>query len=423
MQQENMETNNEVQERSDEFLNEVNGTLNNVAENLRGLISDLNTPPTGVGIAPELARLQNETQSLRDNLEFLIGPFLNGARKGLLNLSWYDVAMTEGITELEALKTKYASLQREWDSQQEHLGKLQGEVFKLRNQLQHQTSFCASLGSIMGNLVWKASRVPNVIDTLLAGDKLSEFCSIVTGTLVSFMETYNREFPDQKTDEMQFILSLAGTVANIAASPDGRHFLASDQNGKELLDQIINILPHIPPVSGDALKRILLMALYNLSINQNGLLMLQDQHPLLVTIQRNIKNDRTPELKLMSLRLLQSVTYEITSLKVLQNMLQQIPLETIREFTNTNDAEIRLVAQDVVSNLEKAITNLTDKPPNPEKISYEDCYMVQNYSQQQLTQQQGHQPSLQQQQMQQIQQETPKSNTTAPQNATNVNAY
>lgn len=84
-------------------------------------------------------------------------------------MSWYDVAMTEGITELETLKTKYASLQREWDSQQEHLGKLQGEIFKLRNQLQHQTSFCASLGSIMGNLVWKASRVPNVIDTLLAG--------------------------------------------------------------------------------------------------------------------------------------------------------------------------------------------------------------------------------------------------------------
>lgn len=65
----------------------MNGTLNNVAENLRGLISDLNTPPTGVGIAPELARLQNETQSLRENLEFLIGPFLNGARKGKYSIS------------------------------------------------------------------------------------------------------------------------------------------------------------------------------------------------------------------------------------------------------------------------------------------------------------------------------------------------
>lgn len=87
--------------------------------------------------------------------------------------------MTEGITELEVVKTKYANLQREWDSQQEHLGKLQGEVFKLRNQLQHQTSFCASLGSIMGNLVWKASRVPNVIDTLLAG-----VCQIINITVI-----------------------------------------------------------------------------------------------------------------------------------------------------------------------------------------------------------------------------------------------
>lgn len=83
---------------------------------------------------------------------------------------------------------------------------------------------------------------------------------------------------------------------------------------------------HVNNTNAIFLYRILLMALYNLSINQNGLLMLQDQHALLISIQRNIKNDRTPELKLMSLRLLQSITYEITSLKVLQNMLQQVQI-------------------------------------------------------------------------------------------------
>ncbi|RZF39982.1 hypothetical protein LSTR_LSTR002385 [Laodelphax striatellus] len=398
MQENNMETNNEIQERSDEFLNEVNGTLNNVAENLRGLITDLNTPPSNVGIAPEIARLQHETQTIRENLEFLIAPFLNGAKKAvdLPGLRWYDSTMTEGVSELEAVKTKYANLQREWESQQEHIGKLQSEIFKLRNQLQHQTSYCTTLGSIMGTLVWKASRIPPVVELLLAGNKLPDFCSIVSGTLVSFLETYNREFPDQKTDEMQFILSLGGTVANIAASTDGRQFLTGNKYGRELLDQVLNILPHIPPVSGDTLKRILLMTLYNLSINQNGLLMLQDQQSLLVTMHRHIHSDRTPELKLMSLRLLQSISYEITSLKVLQNILQQIPLETIRELTITGDAEIRVVAQDVVTNLESALQKLTEKAPSQDKISYDDCFMVQNYSQQQQQQQQPSQQTQQQ---------------------------
>lgn len=72
----------------------------------------------------------------------------------------------------EDIKCKYENLQVEWDKQQEHLGRFQGEVYKLRNQLQHQSQFCASLGSILGNLIWKASRMPTVVDMLLSGASL-----------------------------------------------------------------------------------------------------------------------------------------------------------------------------------------------------------------------------------------------------------
>ena len=69
--------------------------------------------------------------------------------------------------DFHALRYKYLSLQKEWDNQQEHLGRIQGEVFKLRNQLRTQSSFCASLGATLGNLVWKASRLEPVVEVFL----------------------------------------------------------------------------------------------------------------------------------------------------------------------------------------------------------------------------------------------------------------
>lgn len=76
--------------------------------------------------------------------------------------------MASSLEELEAIRTKYKNLQREWDNQQEHLGRLQGDMFKMRSQLKNQSSFCASLGAIMGSLMWKTSRMPNVVDVLLS---------------------------------------------------------------------------------------------------------------------------------------------------------------------------------------------------------------------------------------------------------------
>ena len=78
---------------------------------------------------------------------------------------------------------------------------------------------------------------------------------MTNGTLISFLETYSKEFPDLHSDETQFILSMGGIIANIAAVPEGRHFLVSDFTGKQLIEQILQLLPKIPNSTGDPLKR------------------------------------------------------------------------------------------------------------------------------------------------------------------------
>lgn len=51
------------------------------------------------------------------------------------------------------------------------------------------------------------------------------------------------------------------------------------------------------------------MVIYNASIHEGGLSLLQDKKPLLVTAAEVIACDRSPQLKLIALRLLDSVTF------------------------------------------------------------------------------------------------------------------
>ncbi|XP_069696424.1 heat shock factor 2-binding protein-like [Periplaneta americana] len=258
-------------------------------------------------------------------------------------------------SELLELRQKYEHLQHERDSQQEHLGRMQAELFAVRNQIQRQSQFCASLGAVMGNLIWKASRLPVVIDMFLSGNKVGDLLNIVNGSLISFLETYESCIPGQCTDESQFIMSVCGIVTNIAAAPAGRQFLISSSNGKELLEQFCRVLAHIPLPSGNALKRLLLMALYNTSINENGLRFLQQQQYLLSAITQDLQINTTSELKLMSLRLLQSLTYDIPNKSVLNGILKEVSLEMLQPMTQSSEAELKNVVGDIIDNINKAL--------------------------------------------------------------------
>ncbi|XP_021929071.1 heat shock factor 2-binding protein-like isoform X2 [Zootermopsis nevadensis] len=334
------------------MLDEIITALSSISSNLHGLFADFTSSPAFVCLDSDLTRLQRETETLCKNTEFLIGSQLHGTHQ----------AMTELHSELRYLRQKYEDLQNEWASQQEHMGWMQAEIFKVRNQMQQQSQFCASLGSIMGNLIWKASRIPPVVDMLLSGNKVGDFLAIVNGSLISFMETYESSMPGQCADESQFIMSMCGIVTNIAAAPAGRQFLVSNPNGRELLEQFNRILPVIPAPSGNCLKRLLLMALYNTSINQNGLKFLQQQTDLLSAIAHDFQTDTTYELKLMELRLLQSLTYDIPNGKVLRDIMKEVPLELIQPLTQCPEPEMKNVVQEILNNLGRAQTIHKTKP-------------------------------------------------------------
>ncbi|XP_026470833.1 heat shock factor 2-binding protein-like [Ctenocephalides felis] len=161
--------------------------------------------------------------------------------------------------DLSCLQARIENLQDEWQAQQEHMGRMQAEMYKLRRQLSHQSSFCASLGAVLGQLVWKASQVAIVVEKMLAGfqNKVGDFFCIVEGTLASFLETYKGSMPGPESDERQFLLSMCGVITNIAAVPQGREFLCASPNGLTLIQAILKAIPAVPLPSGRELKRYL----------------------------------------------------------------------------------------------------------------------------------------------------------------------
>jgi len=71
------------------------------------------------------------------------------------------------------------------------------------------------------------------------------------------------------------------------------------------------------------------MALYNTSINNDGLRFLQQQEDLLSALARDVKRDNVCcELKLMALRLLQSLTCHIPSTTVLTDVMKYVRTRT-----------------------------------------------------------------------------------------------
>ncbi|KAK3931728.1 Heat shock factor 2-binding protein [Frankliniella fusca] len=351
-----------------ECLDEASRCLSIVGANLAGLLQDLGAPPACLApqLQHDLDRLEKEVRILSGNLEGALEDAAAAARTPQQRPAPppppppQRSGMAERCAEVEELRSKVLALQSEYDKCAAQLTSAQADATCLRSQLTNQSVFCASLGSVLGNLLWKASRVPPVVDLLLSGNKATDFICIVSGTLESFLETFNTEMPNQSSDESQFIMAMGGIVTNMAAAPAGRQFLVSDPNGRDLIQQIVRVLPVIPTPSGNCLKRLLLMALYNVSINQAGLNLLQDDGGgAIFSVAKNCLKPESPnELKVMALRLLHSLTCEIKS----PALIAQVPKHLISDLASSDDPQIQSLAQDVNENLLKAQERLVQTP-------------------------------------------------------------
>ncbi|RUS70799.1 hypothetical protein EGW08_021434, partial [Elysia chlorotica] len=118
-----------------------------------------------------------------------------------------DDFKTEVVHWKTQAETAVTDVQREKKDQLE----LRVDVQELTNQLSQQSEFCSSLGASCCTLLWRVSRQEDTIHDIVTGTRSAEFLELVSTSVESYLSAYkDDQWPDQRTDEAIFVVSLCG---------------------------------------------------------------------------------------------------------------------------------------------------------------------------------------------------------------------
>lgn len=93
------------------------------------------------------------------------------------------------------------------------------------------------------------------------------------------------------------------------------------------------------------------MTLYNVSVNETGLLHLIESR-VGDTLSHYLRNDSLPdEVQLLCLRVLHSITYGLTNPRYIQDLLASLPIDKIEEIAGSGKNEASSFARQVVKHL------------------------------------------------------------------------
>ncbi|XP_012150159.1 heat shock factor 2-binding protein isoform X2 [Megachile rotundata] len=328
-------------EDEEEFLLSVKNTLSTVEESMCKFINDVPEALADSGLEVNLEKLNiddgKKIVELLRSFPKSFNDFKAKEKEKVLSLE----------RECEQLRVE---LQQQIDGNK----KAQEEIKYLREQILNESTYCASLGAVLGNLAWRASRFPEIVDVWLSGfqHKIDEFLSITDGSFVAFINTYRNAFPPTCNVEYEFISSLLGIVTNISATPEGREFLITNRNGRDFVQKMIKLMPALPVSQGSlSLQKLMLMIFYNVSMNKTGLQHLFESQ-IWEPLNHYLRNNSLPnKMQLLCLRVLQSITYDLTNPKYIQKLIATLPLDRIEDIATSNEDGMNTVAKQVIKHL------------------------------------------------------------------------
>ncbi|XP_011305219.1 uncharacterized protein [Fopius arisanus] len=323
---------------SQENLDDIDHMLEKLAMAQSHILRFINQLPALLDNDEEFEKLRSEVNGLVDKIYSIVGPLVE--------------AKNENEKRIKQLEASYGELLYHFEGEQKKVESFEQQIRQLTAESAGQVTFCTHMGAVLGNLIWKSARSSSQVEQWLNENRqdLNDFISITTTALESFLQTFGGRFPDIKEQQCQFMMSLMGTITNVSANSTGRQMLCSQATGKSLISLITKSIPNVPSTTGDPMKRLMLMILYNISLNCTGLpfLLSRKVHELIPYC-----TEESPEIQLNALRLIQSITYDIKETEVVNRLLELLPLIKIHEFMSSRDDRIAEAARGLMTNINK----------------------------------------------------------------------
>ncbi|XP_075909217.1 heat shock factor 2-binding protein isoform X3 [Petromyzon marinus] len=298
----------------------------------------------------KLQKLVTETMQLKALLPKVVhGDILHATTK----LRHLEMVLEDRDKEVEKLRLDCEHLRAKLDialgdCQKEKEDKLKArrQLSDAQRQLEQQADFCTSLGAVVCTLLWRVSR---------SECKVKEFFTLASQTVESYVKSMPGDFKteDAGGDESQFVLAMAGIVTNIAATACGREYLMSMPGGKTILDVFLQILMELSTGQCIKFKTLILMTLYNVSINTSGLLYLAEKQGMVKLLCWLLEGEQDAELRCHALRLIQSLLLEPgTSQEVADGVRSCLPEHFLQSLVANRHVELRDAAKELHEDLQ-----------------------------------------------------------------------
>ncbi|XP_060090171.1 heat shock factor 2-binding protein isoform X2 [Heteronotia binoei] len=300
-----------------------------------------------------LERLTTEVMQLHDILpRVLTADILENMQK----LDVVEALVEKKEHELEQLRMDCEHFKARLETAQADCMKERKEKLTVRQQLKEakqqllqQAEYCTEMGASVCTLLWSVSSNEEAVKSILS--KAETFFSLAGQTMESFVRSLGEDTKQQDadSDESQFVLALAGIITNIAALVCGREFLVN--SNKVLLDTMMQLLGDLKPGCCTKLKVLMMMSLYNVSINVKGLKYISE-NPGFFPLLWWLLNDPDPEVCLHVLRLLQSVILEPEILaKSAGEIRDTMPLSRILMLSKCRNGNLQVLAQELLEDI------------------------------------------------------------------------
>ncbi|XP_046387920.1 uncharacterized protein LOC124157329 [Ischnura elegans] len=355
------------------LFNDISKTLSTITSNLSLISKCAAENPQLEDLEKEIKQLDNETQAIKNGVLEIIEVCLPKVDSGIHHiqseLKSTEISMTQAIrtskkysAETQALREEAKVLKSQFSSQENLISSLKKDIIRkneqlkiLQDQLAQERNMCTSIGSTLACMLWRACRESEVVTSMLSWYKFPEFLKIATGTLESFNNTYiidsnEMAIPIAGSEEGHFVAGMIGTVTNMSASPSGREILLGSESGQQLLACIVETLAFIPSPRGDYLRRLLLMTVYNIIIEEAGLEFLLKLGGLPLALGKKIMGQEE-ECLTLSLHILALYSSSVP-LQTLKQAFKQIPVEDLKKITIAEQGQNCMLAKEILQNLQ-----------------------------------------------------------------------
>ncbi|XP_039101444.1 heat shock factor 2-binding protein [Hyaena hyaena] len=301
----------------------------------------------------DLERLTTEVMQIRDFLpRILNGEVLESFQKLKIvekNLERKEQELEQLRMDCEHFKARLEIVQVDSTREKKEKLALRQQLNEAKQQLLQQAEYCTAMGAAACTLLWGVSSSEDVVKAILGGDKALKFFNITGQTMESFVKSLDGDVKELDSDENQFVFALAGIVTNVAAIACGREFLVN--SSRVLLDTILQLLGDLKPGQCTKLKVLLLMALYNVSINLRGLKYISES-PGFIPLLWWLLSDPDAEVCLHAMRLVQSVVLEPEVFcKSASEFRSSLPLQRILAMAKSRNPRLQAAARELLEDL------------------------------------------------------------------------